>query len=151
MKRFIMISALGMFLFSGVFVYAGDFSWMANFNIKAEKDLADFKAKLATRFKIGKTQVDMVFSNVDKPSDAYMIFRLGEMSSKKPEYVVDQYKAKKKQGWGALAKSLGIKPGSKEFHELKRGSDMDSGPSGISDDGSSGKKNKGKGKGKKKR
>jgi hypothetical protein len=40
--------------------------------------------------------------------------------------------------WGVLAKSLGIKPGSKEFHALKRGQDLyDS--SGTS---------KGKGKGK---
>lgn len=100
MKHFTIIAVSVMFLFSGTVLHAGEFSWMADFNIKAEKDIVDFKAKLATRFKIGKAQVDMVFSNVEKPADAYMIFRLGEMSSKTPEQVVDQYKAKKSQGWG---------------------------------------------------
>lgn len=148
MKCFITIIASVILLFTGAVVYAGDFNWMADFNVKAEKDIVDFKAKLATRFKIGKAQVDMVFSNVEKPADAYMIFRLGEMSSKTPEQVVDQYKSKKSQGWGALAKSLGIKPGSKEFHALKRGSDMGSdSKDSAADDG--GKKKKGKGQGKK--
>ena len=31
------------------------------------------------------------------------------------------YGAKKGQGWGAIAKDLGIKPGSAEFHALKNG------------------------------
>lgn len=138
---------LCIFSLSGVLAYAGDFNWMADFNIKAEKDITDFKAKLATRFKIGKAEIDLVFSNVDKPADAYMIFRLGEMSSKKPKQVIEQYRAKKSQGWGALAKSLGIKPGSKEFHELKAGNDMYSGYNDGKDNSSSGK-NKGKGRGK---
>ena len=147
MKCFITIIASVILLFTGAVVYAGDFNWMADFNIRAEKDITDFKAKLATRFKIGKAEIDLVFSNVDKPADAYMIFRLGEMSSKKSKQVIEQYRAKKSQGWGALAKSLGIKPGSKEFHELKAGSDMYSGYNDGKDNSSSGK-NKGKGRGK---
>ena len=38
-----------------------------------------------------------------------------------PEHVVDQYRKNKGQGWGVIAKSLGIKPGSAEFHALKEG------------------------------
>jgi hypothetical protein len=69
-----------------------------------------------------------------------MVLRLGEMSNKPPEYVIKEYKERKGKGWGVLAKSLGIKPGSKEFHALKRGQD-------LYDDQAQGK-GKGKGKGK---
>jgi hypothetical protein len=35
--------------------------------------------------------------------------------------VVDQWQQDHGQGWGVLAKRLGIKPGSPEFHRLKKG------------------------------
>jgi hypothetical protein len=69
-----------------------------------------------------------------------MVLRLGEMSAKPTDYVIEKYKSGKGKGWGALAQSLGIKPGSKEFHALKRGND-------FYDDKDKGK-GKGKGKGK---
>jgi hypothetical protein len=65
-----------------------------------------------------------VLNNVEKPSDAYLVLRLGEMSKQPIENVIEKYKSDKGKGWGALAKSLGIKPGSKEFHALKRGHDL---------------------------
>jgi hypothetical protein len=65
-----------------------------------------------------------VLSTCDKPADAYIVLRLGEMSKQPTEYVIEQYKVGKGKGWGALAKSLGIKPGSQEFHALKRGHDL---------------------------
>ena len=72
-----------------------------------------------------------------------MVLRLGEMSKQPTENVIKKYKSGKGKGWGALAKSLGIKPGSKEFHALKRGHDIyDEKPKMKS-------KGKGTGKGKK--
>jgi hypothetical protein len=126
-----------LFLVSSIAV-AGDFDWIPDFNIKAEADPSGFKAKLSARFQIGDAQINAVLSNFDKPADAYMVMRLSEMSNRPPEYVIKEYKAGKGKGWGALAKSLGIKPGSKEFHALKRGQDLYDGPG----------KDKGKGKGK---
>jgi len=105
---------------------AGDFDWMKDFNIKAQADPSGFKASLATRFKIGSAQIDAVISNTQKPADAYMVLRLGEMSKQPTETVLQRYQTGKGKGWGNLAKSLGIKPGSKEFHALKRGHDLDS-------------------------
>jgi hypothetical protein len=67
-----------------------------------------------------------VLSNVETPADAYMVLRLGEMSGQPTDRVTERYRSSKGQGWGNLAKSLGIKPGSKEFHALKRGHDLDS-------------------------
>jgi hypothetical protein len=103
---------------------AGDFDWMRDFNLRAEADPSGFRATLATRFKIGDTQINAVLGNVERAADAYMVLRLGEMSGRPTNYVIDQYRSGNKKGWGALAKSLGIKPGSQEFHALKRGDDM---------------------------
>ena len=123
---------------------AGDFDWMKDFNVRAEADPSGFRAGLAARFKIGDAQVTAVLGNVERPADAYMVLRLGEMSAQQTEYVIREYKSQKGKGWGALAKSLGIKPGSKEFHDLKRGSDFYYGK----DEGKGGGKGKGKGKSK---
>ncbi|MGD8642478.1 MAG: hypothetical protein PVG89_17715 [Gammaproteobacteria bacterium] len=103
---------------------AGDFNWLKELNIRATSNSVDFKATLATRFKIGDAEINAVFSNVDRPADAYMVLRLGELSRHSTSDVVEQYRANRNRGWGALAKSLGIKPGSREFHALKAGHDL---------------------------
>ncbi len=121
---------------------AGDFDWIRDFNIKAEANPSGFRARLATRFKIGNTQIEIVLKNVEKPADAFMVLRLGEMSKQPTEYVIGKFKSGKGKGWGALAKSLGIKPGSKEFHALKRGQDLYA----DNDRGKGKAKNKGKGR-----
>jgi hypothetical protein len=43
---------------------------------------------------------------------------MGNLSRKPMNTVVDVYE--KNQGWGNIAKELGIKPGSQEFHRMKR-------------------------------
>ncbi len=128
---------------SAAVVTAGDFDWTRDFNLSAQADPSGFRARIATRFKLGDLQIDAVLSNVKRPADAYMVFRLGEMSARPMDFVIERYRTEKNKGWGALAKSLGIKPGSKEFHALKRGSDI------YHDKGKA--KVKGKGKGKKRK
>jgi len=123
-KMLFMVSVVFLLLSSSAIVVAGDFDWIRNFNIRAEADPSGFRTRLAARFKIGDTQINAVLSNVDKPADAYMVLRLGEMSAKPTDYVIEKYRSGKGKGWGALAKSLGIKPGSKEFHALKNGNDI---------------------------
>jgi len=105
-------------------VTAGDFDWTRNLSIQAQADPAGFKARLETRFKVEDVQVDAVLSNVDDPADAYLMMRLGEISGRPVEQVVEKYKHNKGKGWGALAKSLGIKPGSQGYHALKQGHDL---------------------------
>jgi len=141
-KMLLTVSVVFLLASSSAVVAAGDFDWIQDFNIKAEADPSGFRARLAARFNIGDTQITAVLSNVERPADAYMVLRLGEMSAKPTDYVIEKYKTGKGKGWGALAQSLGIKPGSKEFHALKRGSN-------FYDDNGKGKGNdKGKGKGK---
>jgi len=103
---------------------AGDFEWINDFNIKAEADPSGFKAKLETRFNIGGAEVNAVLSTVDNSADAYILFRLGEMSGQSTQEIIRKYKSGNRKGWGVLAKSFGIKPGSKEFKALKNGEDI---------------------------
>ena len=62
------------------------------------------------------------------------------------DIVLKEYKANKGRGWGVIAKKLGIKPGSKEFHELKKDK-FSSDASGVGE-GKGKDKGKSKGKGK---
>lgn len=122
---------------------AGDFDWIKDLNIQAQADPSGFRVRLGARFRIGDAEINAVLSKVDYPGDAYMVFRLGEMSNRPTDYVIKQYRLDKGKGWGVLAKSLGIKPGSDEFHALKNGHDL------YEDKGGGKEKEKGKGKGKK--
>ncbi len=124
---------------------AGDFDWTRDFNVKASMDESGFRAKLAARFRVGDAQISAVMADIKDPASVYMAFRLGEMSHKPMDSVVEVYKKNKRKGWGVMAKRLGIKPGSAEFHALKRGHDLEGMGEGR---GKGGDKDRGKGKGK---
>jgi hypothetical protein len=116
--------------------------FIKSLNVQAQADLGAFKVRLSSQFGVPVPKVEAVMASVKTPGDAYMCFRVGQVASRPVEVVTKEYKANHKKGWGVVAKNLGIKPGSKEFHELKRGHSN-------GDDSDSGKgKGKGKGRGK---
>ncbi len=139
MKRTIVLALSLVMLLAASAQAAQDFAWVSDFNIQAQSDPSGFRARLATRFRIGDAEISAVIGNVASPADAYIVFRLGEMSGRPYDRVLREYKSSQGKGWGVIAKSLGIKPGSKEFHALKRSQDLYNGQGG---------KGKGKGKGK---
>lgn len=141
MKRSIILSLL-VFTCLGLplAANAGDFDWLDSLNIKAEADTSGYQVTLASRFHIGDTEVNAVISNTDRPADAYMVLRLGELANRPVEEVLEVYESHRNQGWGVIAKNLGIKPGSGEFHALKRGHD-------LGDAGGGRERSTGKGKG----
>ena len=106
-------------------VYARDFDWLKQLTIEAQADPSGFVARLSTRFHIGDAEVRAVINNVGNQADAYMVMRLAEMSHHPVAYVSERYQESRHRGWGVLAKQLGIKPGSREFHALKAGHDLD--------------------------
>lgn len=123
-KTLILVLVIGLIASSISVVGAADFDWIKNFNLQAQADPSGFRARLAARFKIGDAEITAVLSNFPTPADAYIALRLGEMSGRPIEYVIEKYKENRGQGWGVLAKSLGIKPGSPEFQALKRNDDL---------------------------
>ena len=121
-------------------VLASDFTWLDDLAVEARADPSGFRTRIAARFHIGDAEVAAVIDNVGGAVQAYMVLRLAEMSHLHIDTVIDRYHDNQGKGWGALAKRLGIKPGSQEFHALKRGHDLYA-------DSSSTKKGKNKSKG----
>lgn len=55
------------------------------------------------------------------PGDVYYACSIASIIGRPCRYVIDEYDRDRGQGWGNIAKRMGIKPGSPEFHRLKRG------------------------------
>jgi hypothetical protein len=140
----IFLAALALFLIAGTAFAGGLETFLSNVNIEARADMNGFSAKLSAQFGVPEVQVRTVIGTVREPADAFMCLQLGQWTQKQPEQVVQVYKANQGKGWGVIAKSMGIKPGSAQFHALKRGDLVFSGhPAG----GESAAPGKGKGRG----
>lgn len=101
-----------------------EFSWTNAFNQTANQDIDAFKKRLADRFNKKQNQINEILKQGRTASDTYMAFKLSEMSGQSVSNVANTYDKNKSKGWGVLAKELGIKPGSKEFHALKKKDDL---------------------------
>lgn len=55
------------------------------------------------------------------PGDVYYACSIAQVIGRPCRHVVDEWDRDHGQGWGNVAQRLGIKPGSPEFHRLKRG------------------------------
>ena len=55
------------------------------------------------------------------PGDVYYACAIGQVTGRSCRYVAEQWEQHHGEGWGAMAQRMGIKPGSEEFHRLKRG------------------------------
>ena len=144
MKKFCLTVSLAVVILSSAAVAHADLDgFLRNVNVQAQSDMKNFSVRLSAQFGVPVPQVDIIVKSVAAPADAFMVLQLGHMANKRPEEVLQTYKRSHGKGWGALAKELGIKPGSPEFHALKRG---DFSFNGAPDEGGHGK-GKGKGRG----
>lgn len=104
---------------------------LKDINTEAKKDINTFKDNINKKFSLAKNKIDDLLK-IMEPGDVYMAAQTAEATNKPVDDVAKAYETNKGKGWGEVAKSMGIKPGSKEFHALKAKM----------------KENKGKGKGK---
>jgi hypothetical protein len=95
--------------------------FLGRVNAEAHADLGAFAAKVSAQFEIPEAQVRVVLSAVSDPADAFMVFQVGQFCHRSSDDVLGVYRSHKGKGWGVMAKQLGIKPGSAEFHALKNG------------------------------
>jgi hypothetical protein len=147
MKR-VSLLVLTLLLLSPLTAFAGGLeAFLANVNIQARADMPGFSTKISAQFGVPVANVQAVIQKVNEPADAFMVFQLGQMARTQPERVLTVYTPNKKKGWGAIAKELGIKPGSAEFHALKSGDLSFTGTPSGSDDTPGKGKGKGRGKG----
>jgi hypothetical protein len=148
MKRLLVLSSI-LAVLSPLTAFASLDTFLSSVNVQARADLPGFSAKVSAQFGVPVAKVQMVMQSVPEPADAFMLFQLGQYSGKPVDQVYQVYQPNKKKGWGAIAKELGIKPGSPEFHALKRGDLRFTGqPSGQGGHGGQGGQDSGPGQGK---
>lgn len=88
-------------------------------NTDANKDLPMFKLDLSKRFNVGLPKVEACFKVGMNAGDAFIAFQIANITRRPIEDVITVYSKSKSKGWGVMAKEMGIKPGSAEFHALK--------------------------------
>jgi hypothetical protein len=122
----------------------GDLQYL---NEAAQKNLKGFCNDLSYHYGAEAGIVDRLINKAGMaPADVYMAAKVRILSHRSWDEVLREYKENNGKGWGVIAKNLGIKPGSREFHELK---DDDSGMIALAK-GKKGKGNKSKNKDKNK-
>ncbi|HUX40368.1 MAG TPA: hypothetical protein VMV83_04290 [Rectinemataceae bacterium] len=127
MKRFFVALSVAVIAILGMHAQTvsfglGDTGLEASLNVigaSAKVDMGGFTAEVSLQWGTSPTQVQTALSQGLQPAEVYLAAALANMSGKSLTFVVGEYKKNKAKGWGALAKSLGIKPGSKEFKALK--------------------------------
>ena len=118
--RTLLVAIFFMLLFAAM-AHADMNSYIHDLNISVQGDIGGYKTKLGVRFGTSDSQIEAVFRSIDSPAEVAIVLWLGEHSRQPLDTVLKVYRAQKSQGWGAMAKSLGIKPGSTDFHALKQG------------------------------
>jgi hypothetical protein len=114
-------------------------------NKKAKSNIDGFKSDIKTRFGIAHDRIEKMLDIYKmEPADVFMAAKVGQLTSKEPEIVCQSFQKNREKGWGVIAKEMGIKPGSPEFHELKNASKGKGNSSGP-DKGNKGGKGKGNG------
>ncbi len=122
MKRsFVMFSLAAILLGVSSVARADLNSFLENVNIQARADMKNFSVRLSKQFGVSEPDVQLIIRSVSEPADAFMILQIGQMAHAEPNAVLRKYQGNKGKGWGNLAREMGIKPGSREFHALKRG------------------------------
>jgi hypothetical protein len=96
-------------------------TFLDNLNAQVSTDRHGTVARVGSHFGIPYSDVEVIMGTTGNLADAFMVFQLGRMTGLSRDRILGAYRAQKGNGWGAIAKSLGIKPGSAEFHALKNG------------------------------
>ncbi len=117
-------------------------------NANAKIDFGKFKVEMTGSYNIDEKKIEHMHIGVGmEPAEIYMALEIGKLSKRPVDDVLVVYQQHKSKGWGFIAKQMGIKPGSAEFHALKNGARAQgSSPSQPHGNKDNKKKNKGKGK-----
>ena len=103
---------------------ASDFEWRVNLNLRSHSDPYGYRYGLVNRFVMSESDVMLILNRVYEPADAYMIFRLAELSGLSPEYILNVYYERRHYGWHDIALFLGIRSDRHDFIVLRERHDM---------------------------
>lgn len=94
---------------------------LSNLNVEAGVYVDAFVSELSISYAIPKVQIEELVYNMRVPfGDVFVSVWLASSLKKPLSVVVKEYSVNKDNGWGVIAKNLGIKPGSEAFHSLKK-------------------------------
>ncbi|MDQ3046281.1 MAG: hypothetical protein M3R27_01950 [Bacteroidota bacterium] len=88
-------------------------------DVQAHADISFFKSDVSATFNIPRPRIESALL-ILSPGDLFYAAQLSISIGKPFETVVESYKKNKGKGWGVIAKEMGIKPGSAEFHAMKK-------------------------------
>jgi hypothetical protein len=93
---------------------------LVQIDANASVNFSLFKSDVSTTYSVPEAKVNTWSVSLGmKAGDIYFALELARITKKSVDEVVKVYTSNKQKGWGAIAKDLGIKPGSPEFHALK--------------------------------
>jgi hypothetical protein len=105
-----------------------------------------FKSDISVNYNITEKKIDYLSAEIGMSAgDIYMTVELAKITHRSVDQVVEVYHVQKGKGWGVIAKELGIKPGSPEFHTLKNNAKSTEKKAGKNNNGNGKGKEKGKG------
>jgi len=121
-------------------------TFLDNMNVQASADRHGMLASVGSHFGVPYSDVELIVGTTGNLADAFMVLQMGRMTGWPTERVMGMYKKNKGRGWGVMAKEMGIKPGSAQFHALKNGEFGYSSPHARHDGSKSGGKGDSHGK-----
>lgn len=92
---------------------------LVSINVQAKTNLTDIKKDWVQAYNTTTAKIDELMKKGMTAADVFMTLEISKITKKPIDVVYKSYETNKKKGWGAIAKDLGIKPGSAEFHALK--------------------------------
>lgn len=94
---------------------------LSNLNVEAGLHVDAFVSELSISYALPKVQIeDLVYNRRMPFGDVFISVWLASSLRKPLSVVVREYELNRDKGWGVMARNLGIQPGSKEFHSLKK-------------------------------
>jgi len=112
--------------FAGDATPTGDAGWdsaVSKLNADAHSASQQFAPKMDQRYGFNEGVANGFMEKYGLTfGDACIAMKLSVLSNHSLDQVMGAYEFHRERGWGAVAQSLGIAPGSREFHELKNDS-----------------------------
>jgi len=101
-----------------------DFEWRLSLNNRYHSDPYGYRYGLADRFRLPESRVIVILDSVREPADAYMIFRLAELSGRPYDYVLGVYRQNRYSSWIEIASLVGVIISSNDFDNLRHRHDL---------------------------
>lgn len=93
---------------------------LISIDAEASVNFGGFRADISGRYNVTEKKIDYLAASVGMTAgDIYLAMEISRITGKSIDQVVTVYQRDRGKGWGVMAKELGIKPGSPEFHALK--------------------------------